>query len=808
MAASKWKEVGLALGFLAHELDEVEKTPTLIVGGPQAYFREILRRWLNRAPPNYSFPTMAALVEALRASTVKLDRLAYNLEQSMLERALRAATASSQQATTRLVTPASQETAVVRLRRDLPTCSNATAERSSVQEIRETIKKFEARFRNLKSTTIQDLDNTNVEVSKVVYTLTTLYVDDMDEHAQFLESHMNDFRQSKNHYEVFGCLNFYWNYLTYYLLDHLIQELSLTTVQVVMKEYKQDLCQFRESTPLKLFCQAQGRQVDPPPGFREIALKFEWPKNATLQAVELFRKEYASQYGLRKCALMLAALSIGSFHISWFVPKAVVKSLHKVEMALELFLDWGVTWVDVAGHCVYCATKDKHASISDTSAASDSDSETDVCTARVPVACEVESEEVMCVEQPPSRHFFCRVMREPLLAPHLTECCGKYISDEAVTKTKAEKGACPFCRRSIWNTMLDKKFQRQVRELRVFCSHRKSVGCTWIGELSSLKHHLKSCSLGEGACPYLAQAPRGLRRGAATIHLNLAYFTPANHNSVYRYSLGEDKWQELPPCPYRESGLAVLDGEVTAIGGCDDHACTDKVFTLSHSARRCQWVEKYPPMPTARSSPAVVYVCDDNAMYVVAIGGSTGSSWFTTVELFTLPLPAQSFGSHEVGNGSWCQLASLPQPLALPSATLLEHTLYVIGYYDAGFSRSLRSYLQGDGQTEPHSVLWARLPELPVQFSTAASLQGKLAVVGGVGSESSIHLLVDGAWVSVGSLATRRSECMVVNRVPDEMVVVGGYGRDLDRDELGRVELDSVELAVPVIPTCTYKGTE
>ena len=83
-AAVRWKELGLALGFLKSELDEIEATVSYAAGGPKAYLRELLSRWLDWAPPK-PFPTCGSLAEALRSETVKKYRLAYDLEQQFSE---------------------------------------------------------------------------------------------------------------------------------------------------------------------------------------------------------------------------------------------------------------------------------------------------------------------------------------------------------------------------------------------------------------------------------------------------------------------------------------------------------------------------------------------------------------------------------------------------------------------------------------------------------------------------------------------------------------------------------------------------
>ena len=101
------------------------------------------------------------------------------------------------------------------------------------------------------------------------------------------------------------------------------------------------------------------------------------------------------------------------------------------------------------------------------------------------------AQEYKFVKQP-SEDFFCPVTKELLLQPHLTTCCGHHLSDEATIRIQGGGGACPMCKATNWSTILDKRFYRQVRELRVFCRH-KERGCGWEGELSTLEHHDESC---------------------------------------------------------------------------------------------------------------------------------------------------------------------------------------------------------------------------------------------------------------------------------------------------------------------------
>ena len=268
-------------------------------------------------------------------------------------------------------------------------------------------------------------------------------------------------------------------------------------------------------------------------------------------------------------------------------------------------------------------------------------------------------------------------------------------------------------------------------------------------------------------CHKKKTAPCGMTRGSATTDVRFAYFTPDDSNSVYRYQWGTEKWEGLPPALYCNSGLVIIDGELTAVGGWYGFRITNKLFTL----RQGRWVQHYPPMNTARSDTAVVST--SNGKYIVVIGGVGIGGWTATVELF------------HVRSRRWYELTNLPQDLTTPSATICDNQIHVIGRDGTGYSCSLQAVLSSDqpitSQSISNILTWKRLPQLPVTGSKAATLCGQLVTVGGMrrGSQvNSIHQLLDGQWVKIGSMSSGRSMCLVVTPSPDKMMIVGGLLED------------------------------
>ena len=259
--------------------------------------------------------------------------------------------------------------------------------------------------------------------------------------------------------------------------------------------------------------------------------------------------------------------------------------------------------------------------------------------------------------------------------------------------------------------------------------------CHVISPQSTVQCHLKK------------KAPCKMIRGSATTDHQFAYFTPSDSNSVYRYEWNTEQWNKLPSCPYLNCALVIIDGTLTTVGG-SRSGYTNKLFTL----RQRQWFEEYLPMNTARSYPAVVSTSGGD--YIIVIGGyGDGGGWTGTVELF------------QVNTRRWYELTNIPQPLTFPSATICGNQLHVIGQ-DSGYSCSIPSSDEPiTSQSIPHLISWTSLPRLPVTFSTAATLYGQLVIIGGGqdwSSVNSIHQLVDGQWVEIGSMSSNRGMCLVV----------------------------------------------
>ena len=197
-----------------------------------------------------------------------------------------------------------------------------------------------------------------------------------------------------------------------------------------------------------------------------------------------------------------------------------------------------------------------------------------------------------------------------------------------------------------------------------------------------------------------SEVPCELYGGSATTDGQFAYFVSFDSTEVHQYDWNVEKWSVLPPLPWINSGLVIIDGELCAVGG----SHTNQVFTR----RWTKWVEEYPPMNIARSSPAVVSTCS-GACTIVIGGLADDGCWTATVELF------------QAKNRQWHKLTDLPQPLTRPSATICGDILHVIGDHGNGSFFSVKTLPSCDiPPLTPNLISWTCLPPLPVKGSTTA----------------------------------------------------------------------------------------
>ena len=274
-------------------------------------------------------------------------------------------------------------------------------------------------------------------------------------------------------------------------------------------------------------------------------------------------------------------------------------------------------------------------------------------------------------------------------------------------------------------------------------------------------------------CHWKKRSPFKATRGSITTDSSFIYLSPCGSAEVFQCSLTTEMWEELPRLSFRESGLVIINGKLTAVGGVQGTQFSRKLFTLKGN----QWIEEHPPMGIARSYPAVSSL--QSSEYVIVVGGYVRGMLERIGLVGGVGNSTAAVEVLQVQKKMWYQVADLPRPLPFPSVTLCNEQLYIVGSENKGSVCSTQSLLLSDNFHGAPSDLYRDIPRTPVAWSTVATLCGKVVLFGGVHGipstpVSTIYQLLDAKWVKIGSLLQGRSECLVTTFSPESVIIIGG----------------------------------
>ena len=171
--------------------------------------------------------------------------------------------------------------------------------------------------------------------------------------------HNKDLHECRDHWELFGYLNLYWNYLSFNLLKQLLDEHALKDCSHAKNEillYMEDVKTFRQETGLLLYCRAAVLHTGfAPPGFQIMVTEHEFTETATLQSLEDFRMGFLDIFGLPDCVMMLDGVKMGSVKVTWFahLQVTVIQQLKGSQGRLKAFRDFKVTSVEMDKESIF-----------------------------------------------------------------------------------------------------------------------------------------------------------------------------------------------------------------------------------------------------------------------------------------------------------------------------------------------------------------------------------------------------------------------------------------------------------------------
>ena len=249
---------------------------------------------------------------------------------------------------------------------------------------------------------------------------------------------------------------------------------------------------------------------------------------------------------------------------------------------------------------------------------------------------------------------------------------------------------------------------------------------------------------------------------------------------VLMFNSGTEQWRALPECPKKYFSIAVVNEQLTAIGGEHSGRVTNTLLSLSQDKpdiSQQKWLEQLPPMTYCRSGPAVATT---NTSLIVAGGWGPGVKK-TEVEV----MDTQTL--------QWSTVASLPLPLSSATATICGDRLYLGGGFSSGGAATksvleceVKDLLQSQLPFQASKIglsrrpqVWREVAPLPVTWSSLVTFQGHLLAVGGEGADSTSEVreydAATNSWNVISQMRVQRCSSLAVVLPNNTLMVCGGF---------------------------------
>ena len=271
------------------------------------------------------------------------------------------------------------------------------------------------------------------------------------------------------------------------------------------------------------------------------------------------------------------------------------------------------------------------------------------------------------------------------------------------------------------------------------------------------------------------------------MYVSDGFTKPDNSFNIMKYSLNQDAWMPLPPCPTYQHGLATMNEELIVIGGKVGSlgTRTNKVYTFRSNA----WMEILPQMPTPRF---LLSTASHEDRLIIAAGGmkevkSNGEIVRTDmVEIY-------------IRDKQWYTTKRLPFPLSSFSTSIVGDMCYTLGGYGTQeqscitIFTTLSSLLENAELADSSHYSVPQVPEMwnkledqhPLSYSTITNVDGELVALGGAVMKNalksgtkiiSMYDFQSNSWVECkgAELPLAIYNTGVVKLADNEVMVVGG----------------------------------
>ena len=200
------------------------------------------------------------------------------------------------------------------------------------QMTKQKIRNLEDKFNELADKTFDEIEEGNPNVKRFRARLVSLSFKYQEQHKDFFQQLTEDIEKDTTIDHIWMKLSHYWNFLNYSLLENLVHKYGSHTLKADMRNYLEQLKEFRTNTRLCEFakyCDKISRKL-PEKDLQEfvVKLKKSWDE-CTLEDLEELKENITQQFFLPSFVMSIRSIEPGSIIVTWTIPTLITSALRK-----------------------------------------------------------------------------------------------------------------------------------------------------------------------------------------------------------------------------------------------------------------------------------------------------------------------------------------------------------------------------------------------------------------------------------------------------------------------------------------------
>ena len=222
--------------------------------------------------------------------------------------------------------------------------------------VEDQVQYFEKKFHSLKDKAYQEVSR-QMEPSDFIFRVTV-----PTQHQSFIEEILSNISPPVTFDNIWSILNWYWDFLNYEFLEHVIETFGSEDLKQQMRHYVDELSSFKQ-TRLCDLCDFIKHDGPPEHTLKKVVVKMplKWYQ-CTLQDVESFKKALVDMFSLKAYDILFQKAEGEDVCITWLTSSSISTLLQQnlANIETEFFKKHGIDAVTIDGQDVYLTPVKKY----------------------------------------------------------------------------------------------------------------------------------------------------------------------------------------------------------------------------------------------------------------------------------------------------------------------------------------------------------------------------------------------------------------------------------------------------------------